>query len=648
VLLIGGAAAATYPLFGKNMRSARPDLVTHTVGRERLTLTIVERGALESADNNELTCRVKAGTKNSTVATTIKWVLDDGSHVKKGDLVVDLDDSGLQEQLKTQKITLDGAESNKIQAEENYKIVISQNESDLKTAEIAIQLAELDLRKYLEGEYPQALKDVDGRISMAQSDLEMQRDRSAWSLRMVKKGYQTSSQAQAEQSKLDGYDLTLRKLNEEKRVLTRYTKERTETDLTSKVAEAKRALERIKSQASAKEVQARTDRETKKSIYEQEKRRFEEIEEEIRKCKIFAPQDGMVVYVIPEQSRFGSGTQQSIVAQGEPVREGQKLIRIPDLHHMLVNTKVHEALVSRVRGEVTQPTGFVDSVRAVIGTTPNGLSRIFGMYAMTEMRDKFREEELNVLYPGHEAIVRIDAFPERVLKGHVKSVATVASQADWMAADVKTYQTMVAIDEQLDNLKPGMSAEVTIMAEKTAEPVLTVPVQAIIGTATLGAERKCFVLAADGSIQERDIVVGMSNEKMAEVRSGLQEDEKVVLNPPRSVLGDRRMRSPDAGRSDTEDTPSKGKGKGKRGMGPGGPDDMKGGPGAAPGGPGAGGPGGQAAMNPEEIQKKRQELFDRMSKASPEQRKQILQQIPEAYREKTREDLKTKGVVIPD
>src|SRR5262249_3463480 len=147
--------------------------------------------------------------------TTIKSVIDDGSHVKKGQLLVELDDSGLIEQLKTQKITLDGAESNKVQAEESYKINQSQNESDIKTAEIALQLAELDLKKYREGDYPQALKDVDGRISMAQSDVEMQRDRAAWAQRMVKKGYQTASQAQAEQSKLEGFDLTLRKVQEE-------------------------------------------------------------------------------------------------------------------------------------------------------------------------------------------------------------------------------------------------------------------------------------------------------------------------------------------------------------------------------------------------------------------------------------------------
>src|SRR5262249_49761983 len=155
-----------------------------------------------------------------------------------------------------------------------------------------------------------------------------------------------------------------------------------------------------------KEVQARTDRETKKSIWEQEKQRYGEIEEEIKKCKIYAPQEGMVVYYVSEQSRFGSGSQQSIVAQGEPVRDGQKLMRIPDLDHMLVNTRVHEAMVARLR-------------------------------------------------EGQPASVRVDAHAGQLLPGHVKSVATVAAQQDWMSADVKVYTTMVAIDGTVEGLKPG-------------------------------------------------------------------------------------------------------------------------------------------------------------------------------------------------
>src|SRR5262249_29246521 len=93
ILLVGGlafaavASAVVAPL-AHSFRHTRTDLVVHPVRYGRLELTVVERGSLESSENRDVYCRVKAGQKNSTVATTIKSVIDDGSHVKKGDLLV--------------------------------------------------------------------------------------------------------------------------------------------------------------------------------------------------------------------------------------------------------------------------------------------------------------------------------------------------------------------------------------------------------------------------------------------------------------------------------------------------------------------------------------------------------------------------------
>ena len=95
----------------------------------------------------------------------------------------------------------------------------------------------------------------------------------------------------------------------------------------------------------------------------------------------------------------------------------------------------------------------------------------FGRTASDPDRIKFvedhKDQEMRLIDGGQPALVRVDAFPARVLKAHVKSVATVASQQDWLSADVKVYQTMISIDESLDGLKPGMSAEVTIFTDAT-------------------------------------------------------------------------------------------------------------------------------------------------------------------------------------
>ncbi len=514
------------------------DLITHTVRKDPLQLTIVERGQMESAENRDVLCRVKAGSKGSMTATTIKWVIDDGSPVKKGQLICELDDSGLQEQEKQQKITLDQARAAWVSADENYKIVESQNLSDIKTAEVGVKLAKLDLEKYVKGEFLQAQRDIEGRKKISESNLVLWEDRAAWSDRMSKKGYVTGSQAQGDKSRRDSVKIELEKVIEELRVLEKFTAPRMITDLESKLAEAIRNLDRVTTQARAKENQADSDRLSKRSIYEQERFKYSEILAEISKCTIYAPQEGMVVYFISEQSRHGSGSQQSIVAQGEPVREGQKLMRIPDLGRMQVNTRVHEAMVSRVRGEITQPTGFGDCVSATLMAAPDALARMVSMFAFDQLRDNFKDKEQRLVYGGQSASIKVDAFPDRPLRGHVKSVATVAAQADWMSSDVKVYTTIVSIDEPVENLRPGMSAEVTIFVDNHVEPVLQVPTQAIVGTPSRGQPCKLFVLLPDGTTEEREVAVGRSNTRMAEIKEGIQEGDAVIINP-RVLLTER-------------------------------------------------------------------------------------------------------------
>jgi multidrug efflux pump subunit AcrA (membrane-fusion protein) len=365
------------------------------------------------------------------------------------------------------------------------------------------------------------------------------------------------------------------------------------TDLESKLTEARRALDRARAEAEAKEVQARTERLTKKSIFQQEEDKYEDIDDQIRKCVITAPQDGMVVYYVSEQSRGGYGSQQSIIAQGEPVREGQKLMRIPDLRRMLVNTKVHEAMISRIRGDVWQPTEFVNTMRAAMLFHPDAVSRLVGQNAVPELRERLREHEMRKVADGMKATIRIDAFPERVLQGHVKTVATVSAKQDYSAADVKLYQTMVAIDESLEGLKPDMSAEVIIHIDSTDQPVLAVPLQAIVGGTELGGKRKVYVMSPEGNPQERDVLIGLSNEKQVEIKEGLSEGEVVILNP-KVILGDRvktrQVIENERGNGPGGEGKGKGKGRGGRGKGrPGGPDMM-------PGGGGGGMPPGSGGM----------------------------------------------------
>jgi HlyD family secretion protein len=116
-------------------------------------------------------------------------------------------------------------------------------------------------------------------------------------------------------------------------------------------------------------------------------------------------------------------------------------------------------------------------------------------------------------------------------------------------------------------LKPDMSAEVTIQVDPAETKVLTVPIQAIVGGADLGPKRKLFVIEGGNPI-EKEVTLGLFNDKMVEVKDGLSAGDQVVLNP-KAILGDKaktrdEAEAPRGPRSNGgKGTESKGKTSGK-------------------------------------------------------------------------------------
>jgi hypothetical protein len=295
------------------------------------------------------------------------------------------------------------------------------------------------------------------------------------------------------------------------------------------------------------------------------------------------------------------------------------MIQIPDLSHMLVNVRVPEAMVSYLHSE----------------------------------------EDPHDKSTWQHAQIKVDAFSSRLLKGHIKLVDTVASQQDWFAADVKVYKTMISIDQSLEGLKPGMSAEVTILADESPTPVLVVPVQSVVGTISMGAKRKCFVVDTDGQPELRDIVVGMSNERLVEVKAGLAEGEQIVMNPQPLLKEDSDLKPGKVRSKSDDDSQGQGgsdsgkKGGKKKGNGASkGPEGGKGpvGPGPVPGpgpGPGAGEKGPPGGGAPTEQQK--QAFMEKFRQATPAQRRDWINAIPDpAVRERVRQALREKGMEVAD
>jgi HlyD family secretion protein len=260
-------------------------------------------------------------------------------------------------------------------------------------------------------------------------------------------------------------------------------------------------------------------------------------------------------------------------------------MRIPNLHKMQVNARIHEAMVSKLKPEVIKNE--LKFLKLSMMSSVSPWDQLSNAAVYPELREQLRDSgDYDRYFDGHLAYIRVHAHAAHQLTGRVKSVANVSSQAEYFSSDVKVYTTLVSIDEEsmdwLESIgvaiKPGMSAEVTILADDSPQEVLTIPIQSVVGAVGMAGKRKVFVVNTDGEPEERDIEVGRSNEKMVEVLKGLVEGDRVVLNPQPLLVGERAKlkQAPVSGKRGRGEFgggfggEKKGKGKGFGGPPPGG------------------------------------------------------------------------------
>jgi RND family efflux transporter MFP subunit len=231
-------------------------------------------------------------------------------------------------------------------------------------------------------------------------------------------------------------------------------------------------LEQVRLNSTAEIAKAKVALDAANRQLKKEEERLARYQDQLTKCEIHAEQDGMVAYATP--SRY---SRSSTIAEGALLRERQHILSLPNLKLMQVKTAVHESVQNQIEA-------------------------------------------------GLPVTVRIDAFPDQAYTGTVKSIGVLPDQKSWHSSDTKMYETYVTIDEEVENLKPGMTAMVEIHIDEI-EDVISVPVQAV-----QQEEKETFLyVERDGRVAKQLIEVGRTNDKFVEITVGLSDNERVVLNP---------------------------------------------------------------------------------------------------------------------
>jgi HlyD family secretion protein len=517
VLMLVAAAIAAWASSKAHLDSHN-DVVTEPARFENMQPTITARGDIEPVESNDVLCNVKACGLDRAAAPTIRWIIANGAGVHRGQVVCELDDGPWRQALDELKAPLEMARADWVYTGQNSAIVASQNQSDIQTAEVAVRLAAMDLEKYLRGDYEQTRKELENRISLAESDLEQWRERINWTERMVRKGFMNNCEARAERAGMQSAQLDLDRLRDEYRVLEKYTRKRVLHELETRLARAKSDLRRMKIQTRAKSSQAEAARALKETVYHQRLTRFGEIQSQLPRCVLTAPNDGVVAYATAAAAEWAPP------AVGEPVRCGQRLLSVSNLLKMeiKIGLKNRCALASSGDGNADP------SEETEIG------SRFWRLRGLWPLVFGVRNEDRSRLYQGEPALIRLPAFPEHVLRGHVKQATLRAPRNSGQQDIEQVCAAQITVDDRFEGLRPSMLAEVTIL-EKPIDHVLAVPVRALVPDPDSVSESLCFVDTAQGP-EERNVTIGRHTSQLAEIRAGVKPGERIVVNP-QTLLG---------------------------------------------------------------------------------------------------------------
>jgi len=588
LLLVIVAAGAWFFLF-RDSSVLDGDEPVYTVQRGALRATILEGGSLEALESYTVSSQVEG-------RSSILYIVEEGTvitpeDVAAGKVLVRLDSASIEESLEKQKIDLAQARASYESAVSTLEIQRQQNASDIRTAELDVRFAMLDLARYvgsdlvddliatarraqdappastggsddtadaadpeaglhrliltllrndrLEGEARQTIRQLDSDIGLAEEEFTRAQVEYDWSRKLREKGYVSRDEEEADRLALERKRIELDRARTSREQFVVYDFPKQVEQLLSNLLEAEDGLSRTRKRAESAEAKAVADRDSRAEQLALQEARHTKLLKQLDGCVIRADRPGLVVYA--SSGRRGRWDRGERIQEGATIQERQAIINIPDLGKLGIRADIHESVVERVK--VGQP------VTAVV-----------------------------------------DALPGAPLHGRVTSVAPLPNAAEnWFNPDRKVYATTIELDDIPENVRPGMSVQVEILVAELKDAVL-IPVQSVAGT----ADRPVVYVSDGNGSAERPVVLGLTNDRFVQVREGLEVGEQVLLAPPRTdrlaeVKGARRNPAgPPAATGaepSTEPKPPERSGGGERKR-----PDRRGGGGARPGGaPGASG-----------------------------------------------------------
>ncbi|GAB4338178.1 MAG: hypothetical protein Kow0099_12050 [Candidatus Abyssubacteria bacterium] len=462
VTLLGILSAGVH-----NKGPARNEMLFAIAARRSFEVSVQLVGHLEAAHSIMVSSELK-GDSGKIIS-----IVDSGTKVEKGDILIRLDRTPFEKEVDQFAQKLEVCKANVIVLTQNLEWEQNQAAREVRTAQYELEVSKMELEKTEKGDGPLELAQLENDMKKAQSEYLEKSGYLADLEELEKQGFSNPTETEQAKKKItearEAYEIAEKKLNAFKEYLLPARIEMART----KVEKARADLEQTKKSVAIRIAKASAELDRAKQELEMAEASLALAHDQLSKTEIRAPIPGLAI--IREAYVRGERRRPQV---GDTVWQNQPLVYLPDISEMLVNTRI-------------------------------------------------REVDLHKLKKGLPAMVSVDAYPETRLKGTVQSIGVLAEEKLEAKGPEKYFQVIIAIQEEDTQLRPGMTASAKIVSDSVTD-VLAIPINAIFEK----ENRKCCYVVYGDRYELRQLLLGTQNEDFAEVKKGLAEGEKVCLIEP--------------------------------------------------------------------------------------------------------------------
>ncbi|NEW61157.1 HlyD family efflux transporter periplasmic adaptor subunit [Sulfurovum sp. bin170] len=433
------------------------------VKRDSYSLKISNYGTLEASKFVQIKSEIPSNRAK------IIEIIDEGSRVKKGQIVARFDISAFMEEMNNLRYKINQAEALLSKTKKELEVFKRAGEDNIQKIKKSIQIAKINLRDVKLGSGKVKENELRQEIVREQRELNLVRDELDDFNSLLEKGYISTRERDKVENRFKNSQETLSIKKEKLKNYLQYEWKKLKSEHEIKLKELKEALESKKIQNSFELQNKKIQVSKAKNSLNYLKKELERVKTNIKLCDVKATIDGVILY--REISKMGKRARVEI---GDSIWQSQAFMQIPDTDKMIVKTYT-------------------------------------------------REVDLNKVKVGMGVEVYLDAYPKKVLYGTITYIDTIAdSRAN--ENSTKRFKTIITIKNIEGFLRSGMSARVDIVYDEVKNR-LTIPIEAL----HYNQERYFVYVDNQKDGIKREIEVGRMGKKQIEVLKNLNEGEVLLI-----------------------------------------------------------------------------------------------------------------------